>query len=551
MKKALAWATGLSLSIVSPVALAVGLGPANVSSYLNAPLKASMPLLESSDYALEDIRVRVADQADFAIAGLEWTPLAASVSAQVHEQQGGREVRLSSQQPIEEPWLELLFTTEYPGGQQTHDVTLLFDPQGYAQDYVESPVQDHVKSPVQNYVKSPVQELAYVGSGDTLWGVAERIKPVEVSVQQMMVALLEINPEVFPTGNIHDMRADNTLRVPDIERILARSHSDANAAIQAMNEAWGARRNEPLQAVSLPRVETAQVSETSIAATQALQANNIANPAPAPMADSLEADDPEADGLEADGLEADGPAAIEERELMRAEINELRGDVASLTQTLSAVLAAQEQSPTPLAANMGESQSVSALIARFQWPLALAAIALLVALLVWLRKRREETWDDTPFAEPVIKPAVSPNVTPGHGLRSVSEFPPSQQGNAAADQKQQEESDRQSGSEIKGQEETDDVAPKEALPIDTDQWLVGYHPPSSTTPPSAREQAREQAREKAREKAPMQPTVEFATESPPTPAKQPRQPIEEEWEIEEVAFKPRGLDNSKPSKSSK
>ncbi|MCL5424243.1 MAG: hypothetical protein M1154_01105, partial [Gammaproteobacteria bacterium] len=77
MKRTLAWITWLSLSAVSPIALAVGLGQATVSSYLDTPLEAAVPLLESSDYALSDIRVSVADQTDFAAAGLEWSPLAA------------------------------------------------------------------------------------------------------------------------------------------------------------------------------------------------------------------------------------------------------------------------------------------------------------------------------------------------------------------------------------------------------------------------------------------------------------------------------------------
>ena len=124
MKKTLTWITWLSLSAVSPFALAVGLGQASVGSYLNAPLNASIPLLESSDYALDDIRVSVAEPEDFAAAGLEWTPLAASVRAQIVEQQGQRQVRLSSGQTMQEPWLDLLLAVEFPGGQQFRDITL-------------------------------------------------------------------------------------------------------------------------------------------------------------------------------------------------------------------------------------------------------------------------------------------------------------------------------------------------------------------------------------------------------------------------------------------
>ena len=440
MKNTLTWITWLSLSAVSPFALAVGLGQANVSSYLDAPLDASIPLLESSDYAPDDIRVSVAEPSDFAAAGLEWTPLAASVRARVQEQQGHLQVRLSSQQAMEEPWLELLLTIEYPGGQQAHDVTLLFDPQGYAQTastvQVATATAQNTTAAMPTVAANPTtpprvnepdkDRSAYVGSGDTLWGVAERVKPPQSSVQQMMVALLEANPDIFPSGNIHDMRAGQTLRIPDRERILAHPHRDADAAIKAMNEAWRARRNGTLQATPLPENEAIAVSDIAVDATQTLheegdeasveesgEASSTFKPDSALVAGGTEPSEPDADEPKVNDqavLEeaTNEPEALtraelteqlrlsqttlqqvlEERALMRAELNELRGEVASLTQALSEALTAREQEPAPLAASMGEDQSVSALMARYQWPLALVAIALLVALLVWLRKRR-------------------------------------------------------------------------------------------------------------------------------------------------------------------
>ena len=462
MKKTLTWITWLSLSAVSPFALAVGLGQASVGSYLNAPLNASIPLLESSGYALDELRVRVAEPADFAAAGLEWTPLAASVRAQVVEQQGQRKVRLSSEQPMQEPWLDLLLAVKSPGGQQLRDVTLLFDPPGYSQQG-----QTQTAAPVANYAASTAPSKvtsvppasasareqgsanslsnnrrntnsgAYVGSGDTLWSVAERTKPDEVSVQQMMVALLEANPDVFPSGNINDMRAGQTLRVPDRERVMARSHSDADAAIQAMNEAWRARRNGTPQAVPLPDVATDVVSDPAIAASNALVEPAIEESA-APEPDSAlaaggaELSEPAADEPVTGNQTAQASAAadepealtrvelteqlrlsqamlqqvLDERELMRAELNALRVEVASLNQALSDALAAQAQSPEtepqPLAASMEENPSVAAFVERYQWPLALAAIALLLALLVCLRKRRENNWEDVP---PLADPA--------------------------------------------------------------------------------------------------------------------------------------------------
>lgn len=689
MKKTLTWITWLSLSAVSPIALAVGLGQASVSSYLDAPLDASIPLLESSDYALDDIRVSVAEQSAFASAGLEWTPLAASVRVQVQEQQGRRQVSLMSEQPMVEPWLELLFTIEYPGGQQSRDVTLLFDPPGYSQQGYSQPTSPQQAQTQTAVVPPAVDEprpavptnvsgrdngsSAYVGSGDTLWGVAERIKPDEVSVQQMMVALLEANPGVFSSGNINDMRAGQTLRVPGVERILARSHDDADAAIKAMNEAWRNRRNGSLQTVALPQVDAvAPVSDTSIAAAQALQANEPSNPDSALAAGGSEAVDQaalEEGGDEPEALtraelteqlrlsQATLQQVLEERELMRAELNELRGEVASLTQALSDALAAQEQTPAPLVASMDETNNpgVAALIERYQWPLALAAIALLVALLVWLRKRREETWEDVPVTEPVVRPTVAPSAAPK--ATSMPEAVPvtfPAQPNAGDVDEPHHDSGQSTASQSEPEPEelesepaaeSDAPASNAAPTLDTDQWLVddqgltpsqddtlryeksqasglaeqgrqrrlhavsddssekvSLAPPPSSMPMSqllaslsagvpstepAADAAHMQPTEKSPEAAadpghrfidyhppilnsttssalnsqsglrtetPMQPTVEFSSEphaDPVPPAKQPSRPTEEEWEIEEVAFKPRGLDNSDPSKSSK
>jgi len=595
MKKSLAWITWLSLSAVSPIALAVGFGQASVSSYLDAPLDASIPLLESSDYALDEIHISVAEPPAFASAGLEWTPLAASVRVQIQEQQGRRQVRLSSDKTMQEPWLDLLLTVELPDGQQFRDITLLFDPQGYAQN--QALAQPSSTSP----------SSAYVGSGDTLWSVAERIKPDEVSVQQMMVALLEANSEVFPSGNINDMRAEQTLRVPNTERIRARSHGDADAAIKAMNEAWQQRRNGSLQTVALPKVEAAtSVSATSIAADQAGVEEEVDEPEALSRSELTEQLHLSQTTLQ---------QVLEERELMRAELDELRGEVASLTQALSDTLAAQEPPPAPLIASMDETKSpgVAGLIERYQWTLALAAITLLLALLVWLRNRREETWEDIPLAESVVKPAASPRVEPKAENDALATNPaptldtdqwlvddqgqtPSQddplryeksQASGLAEQGRQRRLKLYAVSADRSQN-VSLAPPPSSMPMsqllasiragmpasgpaaanahvqqtdkpsetaeDPGHRFIDYHPPILNSTSSSASNSTLNSQGGLRTETPMQPTVEFSSESHAEsvpPAKQPRRPVEEEWEIEEVAFKPRGLDNSDPSKSSK
>lgn len=686
MKKTLTWMTWLSLSAMSPIALAVGLGQASVSSYLNAPLNASLPLLGSSDYPLEEVRVSVADPADFSAAGLEWTPLAASIRIHVQEQQDGRQIRLISEQPMNEPWLELLLTIEHPGGREMQDVTLLFDPQGYAQPLpqTQSPATTQAQPTVVSRVNSDNNaggrsNSAYIGSGDTLWGVAERIKPPAASVQQMMVALLEANPDVFPAGNINSMRAGQTLQVPVEARVLARSHSDANAVIQAMNEAWRERRDAPLQRVALPDVASANVSDVNVSETSASAAAIAAaqivggNSLPASSSTLTTGDaetlntnrsalaDANADD-QAVSEESTAPSdaltleevteqlrlsqatllqMIEERELLRAEINALRSDVASLTQALNEAMAAQPPTPVPLAANVEENQSVGALLARYQWPLALLAIALLIALLVWLRQRREDNWQGVSVTEPVITPAGSPNVTPTPGAATGPqsaqqrdtelEQVPSSAWEPQASTAQPADKTHEPQAAVKT--EAEQPSAQAIPPLDTDQWLVDEKAPAwkpteqltdekgqasgqaallpvstnlaapiSLAPPSVvpmgqllaslgavdvaddktvdeplgrdAQQTSEapldakhrfidyhppmlsgasSSDETEHTETLMQPTVEFLPQHHSVPiaaVKKPRRPVEEEWDIEEVAFTPRGLDNSGPSKSS-
>ena len=371
---------------------------------------------------------------------------------------------------------------------------------------------------------------------------------------------------------------------------------------------------------------------------------------------------------------------LDERELMRAELSALRVEVASLNQALSDALAAQAQSPEtepqPLAASMEENPSVAAFVERYQWPLALAAIALLLALLVWLRKRRENNWEDVPpLAEPAVKPTVSPRAaaTEAPKAASVSDAAPAPEATPMPEAmpftatypihaNEEDVSTPVSESEppTSSGASSDIAYPNTVSTPDTDQWLLDEHeqtieredapsyetsyeksqaaglaeqgrqrrlglhvaptsdaeqvslaPPSSPEPMremlaslsadtsdatvseptdpnnAAQHDAIQPAMQPAmqssahasptpteaehrfidyhpptltkpvsshtgmRHETPQQPTVDFATESTSAPAKKSRRLPEDDWEIEEVAFKPRGLDNSEPSKSSK
>ncbi|WP_445004278.1 FimV/HubP family polar landmark protein [Halomonas mongoliensis] len=260
MKRKLTLAMLLSLSAASPLALALGLGEADVRSTLNAPLRATIPLIDSAGIQAGLLNVSVADERAFAAAGLPRTPLAASVRLAVDQRQGRLVVDLTTERPVREPWLDLLLRFDWPGGQQLREVTLLLDPPDYDQMPAlvsggrrAAPAPAAAAEPSRATSPAAVAprpsaspassgDPAWVRSGDTLWAVAGRLRPDSgISMNQMMVALVEANPEAFPSGNINAMRAGFTLVVPSREAIAARAGAEADRLVGEMNRAWANR----------------------------------------------------------------------------------------------------------------------------------------------------------------------------------------------------------------------------------------------------------------------------------------------------------------------
>ncbi|UXZ55867.1 LysM peptidoglycan-binding domain-containing protein [Halomonas sp. 7T] len=450
MKQTHTWLLWLPLSAVSSLALAVGLGPASVNSPLDAPLNATVPVLDASQYALDELRVSVADEADFTAAGLEWTPLISSLRVQLREQADGRQLVLSSSQVVDDPWLDVLLTIDSPGGEATRAFTLLFDPPNMVNARSPSREQQEVALPNRQPASatpgvpndgstSLANNTAYVASGDTLWSVADRVRPANASVQQMIVALVDANPRVFPSSNINNLRAGQTLIMPSREQVMARSPGEAARAVQAMRRT--SEQPPSSQQADTPPAETAaeiaqeepNQSADEGAGGGADESATATEPATEPL-DAEQAQNPEsalADLTLDDVIQqlAESQAmlqqVLEERAQLRMELAELRQEVAALTEALNASQqgssaanavatgllegARGEQNQGGAPESAVNQRSVFAPLAEYRWPLASIALALLLAGLVWSRKRRERQWEDAPVTARSVTPPSAPS----------------------------------------------------------------------------------------------------------------------------------------------
>jgi pilus assembly protein FimV len=82
-------------------------------------------------------------------------------------------------------------------------------------------------------------EYGPVAENQTLWSIASETRlGNEVSMSQMMLAYLRVNPEAFIDGNINRLRKGFVLRVPSLAEVTAVRQDEALAEVQSQNGLW-------------------------------------------------------------------------------------------------------------------------------------------------------------------------------------------------------------------------------------------------------------------------------------------------------------------------
>ena len=91
--------------------------------------------------------------------------------------------------------------------------------------------------------------------GDTLGKIAAQIKPDNVSLERMLVALYRENAGVFDGHNMNRVRAGKILNIPQNDAVQALPQADAEEEIRAQAADWNAYRQKLAAAVPVKTVE--------------------------------------------------------------------------------------------------------------------------------------------------------------------------------------------------------------------------------------------------------------------------------------------------------
>jgi pilus assembly protein FimV len=331
----------------SGVAQALGLGEIELQSWLNEPLDAEISLRESRGVDPGDVFVNVAPEAAYQRIGIDRHQFLSRLRFEVvTASDGSLVVNVSSREPLREPYLNFLLELTWPNGRLMREYSVLVDPPVYAED---SGVQEQVSAPSaapasprqaaprsQESVRRQAQAESSLARGyqadtfgptgpsDTLWTIAQRVRPDNsVSMQQVMLALQDQNPNAFMGGNINRLKRGEVLRVPTMEQIRSRSQAEANRVVAQQNEAFQSR--------TVDATRTAE-AESAPAPTQAGAAGDELRllVADGESRDVTEGGSAGGDGDLPGGSDVGSAVAMEELEATRRENEELNSRLSDL-----------------------------------------------------------------------------------------------------------------------------------------------------------------------------------------------------------------------------
>lgn len=279
------------LIAVPLMADAAGLGKLSVTSALGQPLAAEIELFAADKAELDSLSASLASDQAFRDARVEFAPVLSSLRFTVEKKPNGKAVlKVSSSRPVNDPFIDMLVELNWGSGRLVREYTMLLDPPGLAAKQTvapmtavapangpaakpaapapaAAPVAAAPKTPTPAAAKAARQATAAdhvkVKRGDTLIGIASRVRPEGVSLEQTLVGLYRENTQAFD-GNMNRLRAGKTLDVPSADKVAAIPQQDAVRELRLQAEDWRAYRQKLAGTVSAaPAAKAAQGQASS------------------------------------------------------------------------------------------------------------------------------------------------------------------------------------------------------------------------------------------------------------------------------------------------
>ncbi|MBB6085813.1 FimV/HubP family polar landmark protein [Wenzhouxiangella marina] len=258
---------------------ALGLGEARVDSYLGQPLDVSIRLIEPAGGSLDSLTVAPALSSDYDRLGIPSDALSLGLDVTVDRRVDPPLIRVRSSREVEDPIVQVLIDARWSNGRVLREYTLFLDPptvpvappirrvdteaaprsmpaeparQPEATRPRPAPAPAREAAPAPEPQPRPAAQpverapaavrpnvVGPIAPGQTLWSIAYSWRPSSgMTMNQVMLAILDRNPQAFINGNANQLRRGAELTMPSSDEVLGIDAAEADRRMRAQMQAW-------------------------------------------------------------------------------------------------------------------------------------------------------------------------------------------------------------------------------------------------------------------------------------------------------------------------
>ena len=287
MLKSLVKILGLVIGLIlSSYSYAISMGDINVTNTLGEPMNVLIELGTAKKNEISSLSARLAPPKVFEEVGLDYPSGLPPLNFKIKTNANGEAyLKITSTEPINEPFVNLLVELTWPSGRLVREYTFLLDPPGYVPAHPKptkvKPVEPSIvevaelksKTNIET-IKSPQPSNALmvnkkkaadeipaavhkpsasshvasgsikVNRGDTLRKIALQTKSPDVSLERALIALYHANTDAFDGNNMNRLRIGQILRIPEQSGLDNLSQLKAVQEIRAQADDWYAYRQK-------------------------------------------------------------------------------------------------------------------------------------------------------------------------------------------------------------------------------------------------------------------------------------------------------------------
>lgn len=280
------------LALIPLSIYAAGLGKLNVSSGIGEPLRAEIELLSVTPEELSTLVASIGSEDAYAQQGIPRLGIHNNIKIELAKNAYGSPIlKLHSNQPVSDPYLDMLVQVDWASGRLQREYTVLLDPPGYkpsesslampitqpalnnssinnkskgvsqsgdlttgsidtappvakrTKKFKKATVQPPVEQDVASNSTASVEQELITKRGDTLSSIARATQVEGVSLDQMLAGLYENNKDAFSSGNMNRLKVGQIIKVPSKEVLTAIDSQQAKKEIKVHSVNWNAYRN--------------------------------------------------------------------------------------------------------------------------------------------------------------------------------------------------------------------------------------------------------------------------------------------------------------------